>query len=259
MTRARRGRGSGIRSRGGRGEIGFTLIELLVVIAIIAILAAILFPVFARAKQRAHQTECLSNIKQMGIAMLMYIEDWDGIMMPVVGYVPYYDHNGWTWRLRHYNDTLKLFQCPSDDHWFSYSMNWHVHRREVGTVKSPAKFIVIFESPGSGLKTLGGSPASAMADADLTNENQVDPVPGRTGNETVYGCYGQRHDDVPISRYADRGNWTSNSPCGDKWHHLYFPGRHMGGNNILFLDGHARWFKDWDDGLMTFYPDEELR
>ncbi len=56
---------------------GFTLIELLVVIAIIAILAAILFPVFARAREKARQTSCLSNIKEIGLAELMYVGDYD--------------------------------------------------------------------------------------------------------------------------------------------------------------------------------------
>ncbi len=56
---------------------GFTLIELLVVIAIIAILAAILFPVFARAREKARQTSCLSNLKQLSLAMLMYAQDYD--------------------------------------------------------------------------------------------------------------------------------------------------------------------------------------
>src|SRR5438445_6231709 len=63
------------RGRPGRG--GFTLIELLVVIAIIAILAAILFPVFALAREKARSSMCLSNQKQLGTAMMMYIQDYD--------------------------------------------------------------------------------------------------------------------------------------------------------------------------------------
>src|SRR5438094_779490 len=62
--------------RHGRGA-GFTLIELLVVIAIIAILAAILFPVFAKAREKARQTTCLSNTKQIGMALMQYEQDWD--------------------------------------------------------------------------------------------------------------------------------------------------------------------------------------
>ena len=61
---------------------GFTLIELLVVIAIIAILAAYLFPVFARAKAKAQSTQCLANMKQQGMAIIMYCSDWDSRYPP---------------------------------------------------------------------------------------------------------------------------------------------------------------------------------
>src|SRR5215468_1948080 len=67
------------RSRSRRGQRAFTLIELLVVIAIIAILAAILFPVFARAREKARQATCLSNLKQIGLAFQMYTQDWDEV------------------------------------------------------------------------------------------------------------------------------------------------------------------------------------
>ena len=71
---------------------GFTLIELLVVIAIIAILAAILFPVFAQAREKARQASCVSNLKQLGVAMRMYQDDYDGV------HIPAYDF-GYGWRM----------------------------------------------------------------------------------------------------------------------------------------------------------------
>ena len=68
-----------------RKDKGFTLIELLVVIAIIAILAAILFPVYARLKEKARQTQCTSNFRQLGVACAMYESDYDGVVMPAWG------------------------------------------------------------------------------------------------------------------------------------------------------------------------------
>ncbi len=89
---------------------GFTLIELLVVIAIIAILAAILFPVFARAREKARQTTCLSNVKQITLAGLMYASDWDGHM-------PYhhsgYGTNGLFESLDPYIKNAQIWLCPS--------------------------------------------------------------------------------------------------------------------------------------------------
>jgi prepilin-type N-terminal cleavage/methylation domain-containing protein/prepilin-type processing-associated H-X9-DG protein len=96
----------------------FTLIELLVVIAIIAILAAILFPVFAQAREKARQTSCLSNEKQMGLGLMMYVQDYDETFPAAY----YYNNdnssaNGythWSGAIQPYIKNLGIFVCPSD-------------------------------------------------------------------------------------------------------------------------------------------------
>jgi prepilin-type N-terminal cleavage/methylation domain-containing protein/prepilin-type processing-associated H-X9-DG protein len=88
---------------------GFTLIELLVVIAIIAILAAILFPVFARARENARRSSCMSNLKQIGIAMMQYTQDNDELYM-VVDETTSYD---WFDPLQPYIKSKQVFRCPS--------------------------------------------------------------------------------------------------------------------------------------------------
>jgi len=100
----------------GRANRGFTLIELLVVIAIIAILAAILFPVFARARERAKQTTCVSNLKQIGQSLLMYSNDNEECLPRAKGLVssspadPFALHNV----LAPYTKNKDIFRCPSD-------------------------------------------------------------------------------------------------------------------------------------------------
>ncbi|NLO06472.1 MAG: DUF1559 domain-containing protein [candidate division WS1 bacterium] len=96
-------------------RFGFTLIELLVVIAIIAILAAILFPVFARAREKARQTSCLSNLKQIGLAEKMYEQDYDERT------ASYSSHPGSSAQYSHremlepYLKNTQIAQCPSAD------------------------------------------------------------------------------------------------------------------------------------------------
>lgn len=102
---------------------GFTLIELLVVIAIIAILAAILFPVFAQAREKARQTSCLSNLKQMGTGLMMYAQDYDESYVINNTSIPYpFNANGslsgdrhgvWTKLLQPYMKNVQIFSCPS--------------------------------------------------------------------------------------------------------------------------------------------------
>ena len=97
---------------------GFTLIELLVVIAIIAILAAILFPVFAKAREKARQSACLSNMKQLGLGLMQYVSDYDGVYP-----LSYYYPNGtggstgychWSAMIKPYVKSDQLWVCNSD-------------------------------------------------------------------------------------------------------------------------------------------------
>ena len=95
---------------------GFTLIELLVVIAIIAILAAILFPVFAQAREAARKTACINNLKQMGTGLLMYSQDYDEELPPAwIGYpsVPFPGYARWMDVVQPYVKNGQIFSCPS--------------------------------------------------------------------------------------------------------------------------------------------------
>ena len=96
-----------------QGKKAFTLIELLVVIAIIAILAAILFPVFARARENARRASCQSNLKQMGLGILQYTQDYDETMVPC-NEAPNASTTPWMTLTQPYLKSKQIFRCPSN-------------------------------------------------------------------------------------------------------------------------------------------------
>ncbi|MCX7598387.1 MAG: DUF1559 domain-containing protein [Armatimonadetes bacterium] len=131
---------------------GFTLIELLVVIAIIAILAAILFPVFARAREKARQTSCLSNLKQVGLGALMYAQDYDEIL-------PCGDRTAQVWWyeiIQPYIKNRQIYVCPS---WAGSSLGYGINScmmcphwcvrsswPRLGQIKRPAEILFIADA-----------------------------------------------------------------------------------------------------------------
>ena len=148
---------------------GFTLIELLVVIAIIAILAAILFPVFAKAREKARQSSCLSNAKQLGLALMQYCQDYDE-QLPYSFYeTPDPVHYG-VQKLSPYMKSEQIWACPSATdvvtgfyaqdglpartiaHGYGFSQHHYPYRsiyppiiRSLGDIKQPAASGVLFE------------------------------------------------------------------------------------------------------------------
>ena len=100
---------------GSQSRKAFTLIELLVVIAIIALLAAILFPVFARARENARKSSCANNLKQIGIAAAQYTQDYDELTIPIrqtttAGSTPFY----WSALVQPYLKSYQVLRCPSN-------------------------------------------------------------------------------------------------------------------------------------------------
>ena len=217
---------------------GFTLIELLVVIAIIAILAAILFPVFAQAREKARQTACLSNTKQMGNALMMYVQDYDETFFPYAWDANNTSctkgHIAWTELLQPYAKNTGIFNCPSNvfDVPFSY---WRSYCKAdpAGGAGIPVDYNVGYglnEPLFTGMLT-GGS--SGMPLAGLQSPSEI----GVIGEGVYTWNYWNPQDlngDGIKEYYWDQG--------GKGWD-FYGPARHQGGANFTFADGHSKWVK----------------
>jgi prepilin-type N-terminal cleavage/methylation domain-containing protein/prepilin-type processing-associated H-X9-DG protein len=208
---------------------GFTLIELLVVIAIIAILAAILFPVFARAREKARQTSCLSNLKQLGLAVHMYAQDYDEKLTFAQTYAPptrnyymrwfYPDDPSATQNLYYWHDSLEpyikneqIYLCPSrKNDWTGYS--WNIHVGYAGG--HPTRTSELYT--GVPLAEIE-KPSETLVLIDHTDIGQVGS----------YSAWYWNFIGWPGSVYADPDA---------------FPSVHNDGRNVLLLDGHAKWYK----------------
>ncbi len=171
---------------------GFTLIELLVVIAIIAILAAILFPVFARAREKARQSSCLSNVKQLTLGVLMYAQDYDETL-------PFaYSYGDWWYEvLAPYLANDQIRRCPSRPNYsLGYAWNYAGCGYQPGTTWSPARtgpiydgcYLGIYKSPGpASTIMLGDNWLGGSSSQRYYLYRQADRREGRHNGQDNYG------------------------------------------------------------------------
>jgi prepilin-type N-terminal cleavage/methylation domain-containing protein/prepilin-type processing-associated H-X9-DG protein len=221
---------------------GFTLIELLVVIAIIAILAAILFPVFARAREKARQTSCASNEKQIALAVLMYAGDYDdrlpmaqltGFTMSVgVDYDPAY----WFAMVSPYIRNGSLLRCPSLDtnsyHWTDngawpdaddVSRSLGIRYKDIGYGWN------VGTRPGSLMDGLGAAPWWDWQGCGIRSLGQL-PVPSTT---IMVGDIVWDWDMQSSFTFLCVFHLDTDANVLANWHN--------GGGNYAFCDGHVKY------------------
>ena len=213
----------------------FTLIELLVVIAIIAILAAILFPVFAQARAKARQTVCLSNVRQIGLAISMYLQDYDEHSVvthhdlanneTVANLYPFYQP------LQPYIKNRGIFRCPSVSDTPTVFPNkvtladWNTYRTDylINGFFAHGIAIAAFSSPSE--QIMFGERHAGIAFFDYH------PWPSAPDDNWERGF-------LDGSGYQI-GDVNSDSQVLDPAN----TGRHSQGNNYAFADGHAKWYR----------------
>jgi prepilin-type N-terminal cleavage/methylation domain-containing protein/prepilin-type processing-associated H-X9-DG protein len=202
---------------------GFTLIELLVVIAIIAILAAILFPVFAQAREKARQTACLSNTKQLALSQQMYIQDYDEVFPLWAYWTPIIKINGWkqTWvqLLQPYTKNMQVFKCPSDNN-EGLNLYWDTSDAQ-DSWKACSYWQNAYITRWSGYS---GRSSVALPEFNFP-ATTVTFCEGPTNNGQ-HTWTGPPHD------------WCGTNPICVK-----SETRHSGGMNSVFADSHAKWYK----------------
>jgi|YelNatPaOPRAMG01_1025707.scaffolds.fasta_scaffold61217_2 prepilin-type N-terminal cleavage/methylation domain-containing protein/prepilin-type processing-associated H-X9-DG protein len=215
---------------------GFTLIELLVVIAIIAILAAILFPVFSRAREQARKTSCLSNLKQLSTGLSMYVQDWDeyfpwSLRLGGDGNVYSFYHS-----IMPYIKNVQVFLCPGDSTPLRVSDFWNLgiplvpidpQSPDGGAISYMFNYAVIEDGPNNVL-TGANDPVVSLANIPLPSETAI--------------CYDGALALQPVL-FA--------SPC---------QARHNDLANVNFVDGHARPVKaDWDGNYFIDIGGHQLK
>ncbi len=233
-----------VKQRPARGftqgnALGFTLIELLVVIAIIALLAAILFPVFSRARENARKSACLNNLKQLGLGFQQYTQDYDEMLPAGNSAANGFWGEGWAGGIYPYVKSTQIYRCPNDTtapsaapnvNQVSYANNINLNylgcnsgpAAALANIQKPARQVLLTETQGT--------------TTDVTNivENRSCATPGDTGcwQNAVNGSDGSVKMGTGITGGRSLGSYTlfTTNP------------RHFDGANYLLIDGHVKYY-----------------
>ncbi len=249
-----------------RSRIGFTLIELLVVIAIIAILAAILFPVFQKVRENARRASCISNEKQLGLAFVQYSQDGDE-KYPNGSWVRFSQEHegvGWAGQLYSYVKSTGVYKCPDDStsgaaatattqatYPVSYSYNGLNICRDNGlnnsstgiasglpAFVSPAKTVLLYETTGDA--------------AVITDSAETLPPPYNTAGTNTKGIQmsgiGNGYENYDAHNSVNQYVTGFISPS----YGTTKAGLHTDGANYLMADGHVKWLRP--SGISYGYP-----
>jgi prepilin-type N-terminal cleavage/methylation domain-containing protein len=232
---------------------GFTLIELLVVIAIIAILAAILFPVFAQARAKARQTQCLSNMKQLGIGVMQYIQDYDETY-PVCNrtYIANDDTTGKASWLRHvytYTKSTQIQQCP--DALYSSDLVTTAPNFNAISIPGPnsdATTALVFPRRSIGAnRWIFNASNNTAAPVAITDSSIGRPaemaIIADSSNELFEQPWYIMYANWDKEKYAE-SNTFMNLALAQRQSDASKYARHQGGDTIVYGDGHAKWSKN---------------
>jgi len=232
----------------GSRSKGFTLIELLVVIAIIAVLAAMLFPVFARAREQARKAACLGNFKQLGLAMMMYAQDYDEVLAPFshgAGYQGCLGYGGgdgmrWADMIFPYVKNKQVFDCPSDQK--------HFDTFPGGTYFDITKYSYGYNSPSNGAADYGVA-GRALAEIEDVSGTIMFAEDGRQDpgldEESIGREIPNGGDSIATLAGRVNGMRHTGADANDYGKHAF---------NVAYCDGHAKFVRLTETYMKQWSP-----